>query len=162
MVIFTSDNGGERYSYNWPFSFRRCILHEGGTRVPAIVRWPGPFPRARHRAGGITMDWTATILAVSRRHAGSAYPLDGENLMPVCTGERGRYDRTLFWRTIDARRRARRQLEVPRGRDGEFLFDCRSIEGKGRPPKASADGSSRSSSSTSRGTRRMLPTPQDR
>ena len=37
LVIFTSDNGGERYSYNWPFSFQKMYLNEGGTRVPAIV-----------------------------------------------------------------------------------------------------------------------------
>ena len=30
LVIFTSDNGGERYSYNWPFSFEKTYLWEGG------------------------------------------------------------------------------------------------------------------------------------
>src|SRR6185503_12786572 len=35
LVIFTSDNGGERYSYNWPFSFQKMNLWEGGIRVPA-------------------------------------------------------------------------------------------------------------------------------
>ena len=40
LVIFTSDNGGERYSFNWPFSSGKMSLWEGGTRVPAIVRWP--------------------------------------------------------------------------------------------------------------------------
>src|SRR5262249_44856903 len=40
LVIFTSDNGGERYSFNWPFSFQKMYLYEGGTRVPAIARSP--------------------------------------------------------------------------------------------------------------------------
>src|SRR5688572_17351881 len=44
LVIFTSDNGGERYSFNWPFSFQKLYLFEGGIRVPAIVRWPGVVP----------------------------------------------------------------------------------------------------------------------
>lgn len=39
IVVFTSDNGGERFSYNWPFSGQKLSLREGGTRVPAIVRW---------------------------------------------------------------------------------------------------------------------------
>ena len=39
LVVFTSDNGGERYSFNWPFSFQKSYLWEGGVRVPAIVRW---------------------------------------------------------------------------------------------------------------------------
>jgi arylsulfatase A-like enzyme len=99
LVIFTSDNGGERYSFNWPFSFQKLSLYEGGIRVPAIVRWPGVV-----RAGSvteqaaITMDWTATILAVAGAPAAAA-PLDGESLLPVLTGERGVYDRALFWRT---------------------------------------------------------------
>ena len=47
LVIFTSDNGGERYSYQWPFSFQKAYLREGGIRVPAIVRWPGVVPADR-------------------------------------------------------------------------------------------------------------------
>ncbi|HEU4476990.1 MAG TPA: sulfatase-like hydrolase/transferase [Pyrinomonadaceae bacterium] len=41
LVIFTSDNGGERFSYNWPFRGAKFSLWEGGLRVPAIVRLPG-------------------------------------------------------------------------------------------------------------------------
>src|SRR6185295_9497773 len=64
VVIFTSDNGGERYSYEWPFSGRKGDLLEGGIRVPAIARWPGVIPAGSvtHQVA-ITMDWTATILA---------------------------------------------------------------------------------------------------
>ena len=40
LVIFTSDNGGERFSYNWPFMGQKNSLWEGGIRVPAILRWP--------------------------------------------------------------------------------------------------------------------------
>ena len=99
LVIFTSDNGGERYSYNWPFSFQKMYLYEGGTRVPAIVRWPGVIPAGRvTEQAAITMDWTATILGVTGTAADPAFPLDGENLMPVCTGQRASYDRALFWR----------------------------------------------------------------
>jgi arylsulfatase A-like enzyme len=100
LVIFTSDNGGERYSYNWPFSFQKLFLWEGGIRIPAIVRWPGVVPAGRITdQAAITMDWTAMILAAAGAAADSAYPLDGEDLLPVCTGARGVHDRTLFWRT---------------------------------------------------------------
>jgi arylsulfatase A-like enzyme len=99
LVIFTSDNGGERYSFNWPFSFQKGDLHEGGTRVPAIVRWPGVIPPGRvSDQAAITMDWTATILGVTGTEPFPSFPLDGENLMPVCTGQRTSHDRALFWR----------------------------------------------------------------
>ena len=66
LVIFTSDNGGERYSFNWPFSFQKLYLWEGGIRVPAIVRWPGVVPANRVTdQAAITMDWSATILAAA-------------------------------------------------------------------------------------------------
>ena len=116
LVIFTSDNGGERYSFNWPFSFQKMHLWEGGLRVPAIVRWPGVVPAGRSTdQAAITMDWTATILAAGGATADPSYPLDGEDLMPICSGAKAPYDRTLFWRTVLAGRRADRRLEVPEG-----------------------------------------------
>jgi arylsulfatase A-like enzyme len=100
LVIFTSDNGGERYSFNWPFSFGKANLYEGGIRVPAIVRWPGVVPAASVTdQAAVTMDWTATILAAAGAQADAAQPLDGESLLPVLRGEREAYDRALFWRT---------------------------------------------------------------
>ena len=124
LVIFTSDNGGERYSHNWPFSFKKGDLWEGGIRVPAIVRWPGVIPAARTtEQPATTMDWTTTILAVTGTKPDPSYALDGENLMPVCKGTRTVYDRTLFWRT--RRQEAARignwkYLKEP---GGEHLFD---------------------------------------
>jgi arylsulfatase A-like enzyme len=100
LVIFTSDNGGERYSYNWPFSFQKLYLNEGGIRVPAIVRWPGVVaPQRTTEQPAITMDWTATILAAAGAQADPRYPLDGESLLPTLRGERDVYERTFFWRT---------------------------------------------------------------
>jgi arylsulfatase A-like enzyme len=100
LVIFTSDNGGERYSFNWPFSFQKLYLFEGGIRVPAIVRWPGVVPAGVVTdQAAITMDWTATILAAAGAQVDAAQPLDGESLLPVLRGERAEHDRALFWRT---------------------------------------------------------------
>lgn len=100
LVIFTSDNGGERFSYHWPFSGQKMDLREGGVRVPAIVRWPGVT-----KAGTvvdqpvITMDWTATMIAAAGGKPDPKYPLDGEDVTPVLKGQRAIYDRTFFWRT---------------------------------------------------------------
>jgi arylsulfatase A-like enzyme len=124
LVIFTSDNGGERYSFNWPFSFQKGDLHEGGTRVPAIVRWPGVIPPARvSDQAAITMDWTATILGVTGTVADPSFPLDGDNLMAVCTGQRAPYDRSLYWRVrgFDAARVG--AWKYLKDASGEHLFN---------------------------------------
>ena len=34
LVVFTSDNGGERFSDNWPLVGGKMDLTEGGIRVP--------------------------------------------------------------------------------------------------------------------------------
>ncbi len=123
LVIFTSDNGGERYSFHWPFSFQKLFLYEGGIRVPAIVRWPGVVPAgAVSEQTAITMDWTATILAAGGAPA-DAGPLDGESLLPVLSGERAVYDRALYWRTrTRAAARIGQWKYVQEGAD-EHLYD---------------------------------------
>ena len=124
LVIFTSDNGGERFSYNWPFTGQKMDLHEGGIRVPAMVRWPGVVPAGRtSELPVITMDWTATMIAAAGTRPDPAYPLDGEDLMPVLIGQHSSSDRTFYWRTV--RQGAMRSGKWKYIREGknESLFD---------------------------------------
>jgi arylsulfatase A-like enzyme len=99
LVIFTSDNGGERYSFNWPHQQNKGTLWEGGIRVPAIARWPGTIPggRVSHQVA-VTMDWTVSMLAVAGVSPAAAYPLDGVDLAPLLTRRRPEFERTIFWR----------------------------------------------------------------
>jgi arylsulfatase A-like enzyme len=123
LVIFTSDNGGERYSFNWPFSFQKMNLWEGGIRVPAIVRWPGVVPAGKVTPQvAITMDWTATIVALAGANADPQYPLEGEDLMQVLRGGQP-HDRMVFWRlkTQDAGRMGK--WKYLREGMNEHLFD---------------------------------------
>jgi arylsulfatase A-like enzyme len=124
LVIFTSDNGGERYSFNWPFSFQKMNLWEGGIRVPAIVRWPGVVPAGKvTNQAATTMDWTATIVAVTGSKPDPNYPLDGQDLISILTGAKPTYDRTLFWRiTIQDAARMGKWKYLREGRN-EHLFD---------------------------------------
>ncbi|MBA3766003.1 MAG: sulfatase-like hydrolase/transferase [Acidobacteria bacterium] len=124
LVIFTSDNGGERFSYNWPFSGQKGVVLEGGIRVPAIARWTGVIPQGRSTEQvAITMDWTATILAATQTAHDSGYPLDGHDLLPVIRGERAAYERKLFWR--HGKQDAVRSGKWKYVNDGErqYLFD---------------------------------------
>jgi arylsulfatase A-like enzyme len=131
FVIFTSDNGGIRYSRNWPFSFQKGSCWEGGIRVPAILRWPGVIQPGQVTSQAATsIDWTATILAATGTKPDPNYPLDGEDMLPVCTGDRPVYDRTLFWRNNahDAVRSG--QWKYLREQAGEHLFNLTADPGE--------------------------------
>jgi arylsulfatase A-like enzyme len=101
IVVFTSDNGGERWSYTWPMSEGKSTLREGGIRVPGMVRWPGVISPGRSSAFPlITMDWTTTLTALAGASADPNYPLDGLDLSPLLrSGRWTEPQRTLFWRT---------------------------------------------------------------
>src|SRR6202047_45790 len=80
VVIFTSDNGGERFADTWPFGGRKQELLEGGLRIPAIVSWPARFPWGRTTDQvAISMDWMPTLLAAAGASPDPAFPSDGAN-----------------------------------------------------------------------------------
>jgi arylsulfatase A-like enzyme len=124
LVIFTSDNGGERFSYQWPFSGKKGDLLEGGIRVPAIVRWPAAVPpnQVTHQMA-ITMDWTATILDAAETKAAEGYSLDGINLLPMLKGASTVNDRTFFWRIYDQDAVRQGRWKYFRSGDNRSLFD---------------------------------------
>ena len=63
IVLFASDNGGERFSYNWPLSGNKASVLEGGIRVPMILSWPGQIAKRQVDDTPVyTSDWTATFL----------------------------------------------------------------------------------------------------
>ena len=70
IVIFTSDNGAETFSWpdggNSPFRGEKGTTYEGGFRVPLVVKWPGTI-----KPGIIVNeiiageDWMPTLLAAT-------------------------------------------------------------------------------------------------
>jgi arylsulfatase A-like enzyme len=99
LVIFTNDNGGEWLSRNAPLSNRKSTLWEGGIRVPLILRWPGRLPANKTSPQvAITMDLTASILAVTGSAVPADHRLDGVDLLPSLRGQAPIVERQLFWR----------------------------------------------------------------
>ncbi len=98
VVVFTSDNGGERFSDNWPFTGIKTELLEGGMRVPFIVKWPGlTLPGTETDVPALSMDFLPTFLAAVGSAPHADYPSDGADLRPVLAGGT-LSERTLFWR----------------------------------------------------------------
>ena len=126
VVIFTSDNGGERFSKTWPFTGQKTELLEGGVRIPAILRWPARIePGQTNDQVSIHMDWLPTLLAAAGGAPDPAYPSDGENLLPVILRERASFPRKLFWRYKAHSQRAVRSgnWKYLRMGENEYLFD---------------------------------------
>ncbi|MFO1179209.1 MAG: sulfatase-like hydrolase/transferase [Ottowia sp.] len=126
LVVFTSDNGGERFSDNWPLVGGKMDLTEGGIRVPWIAHWPAVIrPGGVSRQLCMTMDWSATMLAAAGVAAHPDYPLDGVSLLPVLRDAAHQFERPLHFRMNHRDQRALRvgdwkYLKVD---DNEYLFN---------------------------------------
>lgn len=134
LVIFTSDNGGEEFSDMGIYAGLKETLLEGGIRVPAFIRWPGKIPvNTVTEQMAVTMDWTATILAVAGSRQDPEFPPDGINLLPILTGKKKLMERTFYWRLFQENY----QKAIRDGKwkylsyqKGEFLFDLAADPGE--------------------------------
>lgn len=107
LVVFTSDNGGlshdrrsmsPPHTHNRPLSSGKGAHHEGGIRVPLLVRWPGAAkPNSVCEVPVIIDDWFPTLCDVVGTQPPNA--LDGINLKPLLAGKTSasKFDRPLVW-----------------------------------------------------------------
>jgi len=126
LVVFTSDNGGERFSDTWPFSGQKTELLEGGLRIPAIAVWPKHIPGGRvSEQMMMSMDWLPTLLAAAGGAPDPAYPPDGVSLLEHLTQASAPVARKLYWRYKSNHQRALRDGEYKYLKilDNTYLFD---------------------------------------
>jgi arylsulfatase A-like enzyme len=126
IVVFTSDNGGERFSDTWPFSGKKMELLEGGLRIPAIARWPGRIkPGTLTEQVAISMDWVPTLLEAAGAKPDAEYPLDGISLLPNLVGTMQPVPRKLYWRYHANAQMATRDGDMKwlKIRENDFLFN---------------------------------------
>lgn len=131
LIVFTSDNGGERFSDNWPLVGGKMDLTEGGIRVPWIAHWPAAIPAGSvSRQHCMTMDWSATLLDLAGGRAHPDHPLDGVSLAKVLRDPSQTFERPLYWRMNHRGQRALRRGDWKYLRvDGhDYLFDLRADE----------------------------------
>jgi arylsulfatase A-like enzyme len=120
IVLFTSDNGAETFSWpdggNHPFRGEKGTTYEGGFRVPLLVKWPGVIkPGSVINDIVASEDWMPTFLAAAgdpdvkeklltgmkvgdqtfKNH------LDGYNFMPHFKGEAAKGPREEFFYFTD-------------------------------------------------------------
>jgi len=125
LVVFSSDNGGERFSRNLPLFHHKATVWEGGIRVPCLMRWPGKLPKGKVTSQmAITMDLHATFLAAAGVTTPAPKPLDGINLLPLITDDAKPIERTFFWR-ID---RSNRKQHAIRQGPWKYINDGNSMD----------------------------------
>lgn len=94
LVIFSADNGAERYAYDRVKKFQhrssgplrglKRDLYEGGHRVPFLVKWPGVVPAGTVSDALVSqVDLLATLAAVVGFELPANSAQDSHNLLPV-------------------------------------------------------------------------------
>jgi arylsulfatase A-like enzyme len=126
LIVFTSDNGGERFSDNWPLVGGKMDLTEGGIRVPWIAHWPAAIaPGGVSSQHCLTMDWSATLVELGGATAHADYPFDGVSLAPVLRQPAHTFERPLHWRMNHRGQRAMRlgDYKYLRVDGNDYLFN---------------------------------------
>jgi len=98
VIFFTSDNGGSmEYTINDPLRGGKGRPHEGGVRVPMIVRWPGNIPAgSTNDTAVIGTDLYPTFLSLAGVAKPDSLILDGADISPLLR-EEAIADRSIFW-----------------------------------------------------------------
>ena len=111
MIVFTSDNGGlyRRYDYREaaddnvssqaPLKGEKGSLHEGGVRVPLIVKYPPMVkPGTVCSEPTISYDFYPTFVDLAHGKLPTGQTIDGRSLIPLLTDANARLARnTLHW-----------------------------------------------------------------
>jgi arylsulfatase A-like enzyme len=105
VVVFTSDNGGLATAEGSPTTNRplrngKGWMHEGGNRVPLVVRWPGvtddPGAPDRCETPVVTPDLYPTLLGAAGVSTPEDQPVDGIDLRSVLAGSQPNRE-AVFW-----------------------------------------------------------------
>lgn len=97
IVVFLSDNGANRFGDNGPLRGYKGGVYEGGSRVPAIITFPG-----RIKKGGtnddviLTMDLLPTLLDMTGQNL-SGLKLDGISIKETLLRQSSLPERDVFF-----------------------------------------------------------------
>ncbi|MFN7877873.1 MAG: sulfatase-like hydrolase/transferase [Pirellula sp.] len=135
FVIFTADNGpegdgikGRTRGSTGGLRGRKRHSHEGGIRVPGIIRWPGHInPGTTSDSPIIGTDIFSTVCEIADLPLPTDRIIDGASMVPVFRDETIQRTQPLYWRNHLAPENARVAL-----RDGDWKIiaadDLRTFE----------------------------------
>ncbi|MCL5271677.1 MAG: sulfatase, partial [bacterium] len=97
IIFFTGDNGGNMYdrveglppTNNWPLRGGKANIHEGGTREPLLVVWPGVVNGGTQCHQVVqSVDYYPTILDMLGLKPQAGQKFDGISIVPALKGEK--------------------------------------------------------------------------
>ena len=99
VVIFNGDNGGLlKDAGQSPHRGGKAQLHEGGIRVPLLIRWPGVIAAGRvSDVPTSTVDFFPTLLELTGKPAASSAVIDGVSLAAHLRGGGAPARPAIFW-----------------------------------------------------------------
>jgi len=108
IVVFTSDNGPQfgcgdddwrLDRFNCGFRGSKGSVHEGGIRVPLMIRWPDGLEGGRHYHDLVHFtDWLPTLASAAGIELPHDAPIDGQNVLPALRGEgTSKLNQKRFW-----------------------------------------------------------------
>ena len=117
LVLFTSDNGAAFEGYIGELKGGKTDLHDGGIRVPMVVRWPAEIEAGQtSNVFAHSNDLLPTFCEAAGIELPTALPIDGLSLLSHMKGgakpsdeERG----TVFWQ-LDLYKRIQRHYPKPK------------------------------------------------
>ena len=79
LVVFLNDNGGvDSAGWNPPYRGKKSSYHEGGIRVPTVLRWPDQIPAGSETDALLhVVDLFPTLAGLAEAQTGGGLPLDG-------------------------------------------------------------------------------------
>ncbi len=97
IVVFLTDNGANTDRFNAGMRGRKGSVHEGGTRVPLLIRWPGKLKAEKIESIAAHVDLLPTLLDLCNVALPKNISLDGKSLRPLLEGNSANWpERTLF------------------------------------------------------------------
>ncbi len=109
VVMFSSDNGPQfggtpghadcLNRFNCGLHGAKGQVHDGGIRVPMIMRWPDGIEGRGRRIDEMVhfSDWYQTLAALTGVSNPGRLPLDGVDVSPLLRGEKGKTCTKRFW-----------------------------------------------------------------
>ena len=117
LVLFTSDNGAAFEGFIGDLKGGKTDLHDGGIRVPMIVRWPAAIRAGQTSdAFGHSNDLLPTFCDAAGVELPSDLPIDGLSLLPHMMGEAPPSEEargTVFWQ-LDLYKSIQRHYPKPK------------------------------------------------